>query len=364
MRDSANLDFLRGCAVLSVVLSHVYGAFFGGNLSTINSIRIAAENVGLGGVLFFFVHTSLVLFLSMERTRSRQLALDFYVRRFFRIYPLCWLCIAVVLTTGLGDTPDSPAHQFQALGLRGVIANVALLQNITRSPDAIGPLWSLPWEVQMYVVLPVLFILVARKGKGWLPIALWAALTVCGAMSALPGFPKGLGFTRIPPMFLGGIVAYQMRNRRRIFKGRLWPVFVLSLIGVRLLLLHGDSFWTPWNAAVNSFTCLVLGLSIPMFSEIQSPALVECSKQLAKYSYGIYLFHVPARALVLGYMSWIPSWGRCAAFVVITGAVSVLVYHILEEPLIKLGRRITTKLFSPHVRDNVLREDQPVFQKG
>jgi peptidoglycan/LPS O-acetylase OafA/YrhL len=335
MRDSANLDFLRSCAVLSVALSHFY------SYCGIPKYAVIAHNIGVGGVAFFFVHTSLVLFLSMERTRSPRLAIDFYVKRFFRIYPLCWLCIAVVLSTGLSDEPVAQLH---SLGLRGVTINAALLQNFFQVPNVIGPLWSLPWEVQMYSILPFLYVIVTQKDKNWFPLTIWAGLTICAVVFTLPAFPRAFHPAAIPPMFLGGIVAYQMRNRQHVFKSFFWPVSVLSLIVFRTILLHGDNMESSWNAGVNAFICLLLGLSIPMFSEIRSRPLTASSKQVAKYSYGIYLFHVPILALVFGHLPQIPMWGKVAAFFFITGVVSVTVFHLLEEPCVRLGRKLASGL--------------------
>ena len=80
---SANLDFLRTVAVLLVLAQHL-------------CTRLHVEHIGwapttsLGpfGVLLFFVHTSLVLMSSMERSGLSGVLLlkDFYIRRIFRIY--------------------------------------------------------------------------------------------------------------------------------------------------------------------------------------------------------------------------------------------------------------------------------------
>ena len=57
------------------------------------------------GVLIFFVHTSLVLMLSMERgkLRSKELYLNFYIRRIFRIYPLSIVAVLMVITFELPE---------------------------------------------------------------------------------------------------------------------------------------------------------------------------------------------------------------------------------------------------------------------
>src|SRR4030088_949687 len=91
-----NLDVLRAIAVLLVLFDHV-GVF-------LNRSRGALESfwfIGNTGVIIFFVHTSLVLMRSLERTRARGLrgwvrAGDFYIRRAFRIYPLAITTVLAV----------------------------------------------------------------------------------------------------------------------------------------------------------------------------------------------------------------------------------------------------------------------------
>src|ERR1017187_9066946 len=57
------------------------------------------DGIGIFGVLLFFVHTSLVLMYSMRRSHLTGFALvkDFYIRRFFRIYPLSILAVLMAV---------------------------------------------------------------------------------------------------------------------------------------------------------------------------------------------------------------------------------------------------------------------------
>jgi hypothetical protein len=84
-----NLDFIRAFAVLCVVLRHIASA-----LAIPSTPWFQPQALGIFGVLLFFVHTSLVLMLSLDRQQHRRVTpawrfyCSFLVRRFFRIYPL------------------------------------------------------------------------------------------------------------------------------------------------------------------------------------------------------------------------------------------------------------------------------------
>src|SRR5471030_2736602 len=88
--ESANLDLVRAVAVLSVFGSHMQSNFQ--RTESLTSWHFAQM-----GVIIFFVHTSLVLMLSLERAerRGESLVIDFYIRRLFRLMPLCMFCITL-----------------------------------------------------------------------------------------------------------------------------------------------------------------------------------------------------------------------------------------------------------------------------
>jgi peptidoglycan/LPS O-acetylase OafA/YrhL len=149
MKELPNLDFVRSMAVLSVVFEHIliaHGVYWLG--------RIEVQWIGVVGVFVFFVHTALVLMWSLER---RPHTLDFYIRRVFRIYPLAIAAIVVALLfhAPVGGTADT---YFQAgpRTFRDVIPNLLLIQNLITAPHVVSVMWSLPLEVEMYVLLPML----------------------------------------------------------------------------------------------------------------------------------------------------------------------------------------------------------------
>lgn len=152
---SWNLDLLRAFAVLCVYAGHLVTAL---GLARMGSL-------GRFGVVMFFIHTSLVLMQSLDRLEvvaqgKRQLLGAFWVRRFFPIYPLS---VLVVLGVALWHVPPDPGAAYQWIGVRAFVANLLLMQNLTTAPDSLSPLWSLPLEVQMYLVLPFVHLLLRGR---------------------------------------------------------------------------------------------------------------------------------------------------------------------------------------------------------
>ena len=66
---------------------------------------------------------------------------------------------------------------FMPVSYPTLISNLALTTNLTLSPLVLDPLWSLPWEVQMYAVLPALY-LFFRRYNSWKMLAFGWASTI------------------------------------------------------------------------------------------------------------------------------------------------------------------------------------------
>jgi peptidoglycan/LPS O-acetylase OafA/YrhL len=149
--------------------------------------------------------------MSLERSSgpersSRPVA--FYTRRAFRIYPLAILTVVAVAALRLPAAPWVPRH---SLHWPTLIANVLLVQNISGHESIPKTLWSLPFEVQMYILLPWLFAIrtKVRPASQWL-----TALSL--AMLALWAFPAVGEVIRYFPCFCAGMVAWQLLRSGRL----------------------------------------------------------------------------------------------------------------------------------------------------
>lgn len=320
--NSANLDLLRSMAVLMVLVDHIYRHFHHDHLG-----RVTVADIGIFGVLLFFVHTALVLMQSMERSSLKGLALakNFYTRRLFRIYPLSILAVLAAVAMhvhadGRGLSFGARPHPLE------LVSNLLLVQNLTYSDSIIGPLWSLPIEVQMYLILPLLFLWRYRTVSSL--FILWA---VCGVLGHWPQVVPALGwFTLLLyiPNFLPGVIAFTTR-RKPVIPSLFWAPFVVS-IGVIYAL-------SP-DRRTGAILCLVLGFAIPMFREITFRPLKWVSKWIATYSYGIYLAHSFCIwcALTL-YSSWI-------LFALMIVVLPIALYHAIEQPAIRFGTKLANQI--------------------
>jgi peptidoglycan/LPS O-acetylase OafA/YrhL len=333
-RDNPNLDLLRTIAVSFVVIFHLLLFFKRTDLGLLWFI-------GHWGVLLFFVHTSMVLMFSLERQEMQlpelSLVWIFYIRRCFRILPLSVLFVTVI---GLLELPVGHLNMghFQAVHLnaQGFVANLFLVQNQTGAESITAPMWSLPYEMQMYLVLPVLYLLIWTLPRVRLVLAVWLATTM--AAYAVHRLFHGLdsSFLGFAPCFLAGVVSYRL-SKETTFKLPfiVWPI---TIAVATYLYLRSPSTPHSW------LLCLSVGVTLPFFPEMRSRWLRKICQMVARYSYGVYLVHFTCIWLAFVELGKLPIGLRWVAFLTTTAGISVILYHTVEAPMIAVGHRFVNGL--------------------
>ena len=324
--DSANLDLIRAVAVLSVVLSHLDGQLGGAN--------DLIWHLGQMGVLIFFVHTSMVLMLSLERSGQnlKELFGSFYVRRIFRIYPLSITCVTLAFVFNL--TPDGG---FRSWGWQEYFANLSLSTNLFRIDTMVGGLWTLPLEVQMYVLLPFMYLL----HKSAKISRMFALLAVAISIALLqPHISTRLNVLGYVPCFFSGVIAWRLsRSLERRAVGWMWPVAFVMITPIYLA-SKSQAMLLRW------VFCLILGLAIPWFKELSFRPINVAAKLIAKYSYSIYLSHI---AVIMWALSLhVSAFARLISLFAALTVCPLVLYHVVEHPMIDCGRIVAARMFKPN----------------
>ena len=369
--EMPNLDLLRTIAVSLVVVGHLTFHFGVMNIGPFRLTRI-----GQLGVLFFFVHTCCVLMMSLERQWKGQSPLQlfgsFITRRIFRIYPLSIAVVALIVIFHLPQAFVMPGYFQGAVLSAGTILSNLTLVNIS-GPWILGVLWSLPYEMAMYFFLPWIFLFILDQRSWHLRVVgLWL-IAVAGTIVILQilGWPGRDYFVEYVPCFFPGVIAYRLMratgangvgagrvsgdagdlraggSRGAVLPGRrplpalLWIVVVGSVVPLYMYRRELLGNWCFRNWLV----CLVIGLAIPLFSQISQKWITIPSHYIAKYSYGIYLTHFFCIWLAFDQLHRVlPKIARLGVFVVLAAGLPILFYHLLEEPMILVGKRCAKRL--------------------
>jgi peptidoglycan/LPS O-acetylase OafA/YrhL len=249
----------------------------------------------------------------------------------------------IVLVLALGAPEHSvhigyPAPPYHRPDDGTIVSNMLLIQNLVAKGNVNGVLWTLPIEVQMYVALPLCF-LIARKSA--LAVLLLAVAGMLGALAwraelPIPGLWR-LTMLVYVPCFMGGVLAYALLRRSptpRLSAGITFLAVGALMAAFFAVRSHYESFAPQWAF------CLALGVIISHGREIASSVFSRAAHVIAKYSYGIYLLHLPALWIALVAFGGAPHLVQWLIFAVLIVLLPWGAFHLIEHPGIVLAQRI------------------------
>jgi peptidoglycan/LPS O-acetylase OafA/YrhL len=361
------LDYLRGAAILSVLLVHTLGTTFGydelpwGGLfrhssTTTSFLWFLPVSVLALGVPIFFVVSGFCIHLSFLNSGQKWGA--FFIRRFFRIYPAYFAALifftAINLTYSRGELLNYQEYWWQLL------THLWLGHNVDpASFSAInGAFWSLAIEAQLYLLYPLLLGFIARLGWQRTMIAVAVVeVSIRGVAGVTQTFgfnsPGGINFSNSPFGYwyswaMGAYLAEAFAKKQPLPFAKYSPVFWLALgIGVYFIKPLFPFRFLLFAVA----TAVYISGRLSRAAEPTAPpsVLLNPLKKIGLWSYSIYLLHEPLiniyshltdRLIPGAYDS--PPFRFF--FVALTWAViipfSMVWYHGLEVPAIGWGKKI------------------------
>src|SRR5262249_15517396 len=261
--------------------------------------------------------------------------------RVFRIYPLAAVTIFFALALRI---PPHFEATYEVPSVAVVLQNLLLVQNLFQSPEIVGPMWSLPFEVQMYLLLPFIYFGARRVKTHFGVIALILIGFVVWYIDA--HMARAWQYTPLlvyAPWFFMGIAAYSgFKIVKPSVPSGCFGLLLLFLIAVPSLAQYfiGDyrTGWASWGSGV------IFALAMPFTHEIKSEMLRRCTHMIATYSYSIYLSHVPIMWFAFQQLSSFSSWLQIGFFLVMMVVAPIVLYHVVEAPFIRFGARAAERL--------------------
>jgi peptidoglycan/LPS O-acetylase OafA/YrhL len=315
-RHFGSLDGLRFLCISAVIWHHVPLWLEWQEISIFFSR-------GHVGVDFFFVLSGFLittLLLREEAAKGRFSLRGFYWRRALRIIPIYFFVVSLAAAYAIlvnGRTDQIAILPYYYLFLSNFLV-----------PEDIGflaPTWSLAMEEQYYLVWPILLLAVPRHWIGPLLVGL-IAVNVAGVLGAftplgITGFDLGplhiaQSGTTYAPILLGSLAAVLLHNPG--WFARLAPPLALKpapwiclgALGLALAILPPILEGWP-NLLVHGLMTLTLMSLVVREDNGMAPVLkLRPIERVGQISYGIYLYHLMALAVVskafemLGLSGW------------------------------------------------------------
>ncbi|ULR42541.1 acyltransferase [Rhizobium sp. K102] len=324
-----SLDGLRGLAALLVVQAHI-GLIFPS--ATLHVVTMGSEAVGL----FFALSGFLMAHLYGSRPVTRENVLDFLVSRFARIYPV--YLAAVLLVAMLSSIQDLNFVQ-PINGGTDFVRHVFLL-------GSSGVFWSIPPEIQFYLLFPVLWLCLARPHRHSGVIAGFAIVVVVDGLLELPG-PGILLLSKLPYFLFGALAGALHSHLERWTPSAVTGIFTLVLLAVFFTYRHvlpnfSPEFWGLQSAVAAAVIVALVARQPPIAARVLAAAPVRF---LGTISFSLYLFHVPIMFLVHRTFETLlpePALIAAALFVAVGGAW--FLHETIEVP----SRRLLVTLWQRH----------------
>ena len=285
-----NLTALRISLAILVTFSHSYPLT--SNVEPIGSLTANSINGGSIAVWAFFFLSGYLIPMSYDKNPN---LVTFTINRFVRIWPGLIASLLITLLIAWTTTTEVPFSNFWASAKAYFFHNSKLIlgiaYNVTGAfPNAPhssvnGSLWTLPWELRMYILVAILGctgILLKRELANAAVILISLALILPVQSSPIAKYFDNQTVPWMLSAFLIGIAAYTNRTAISVKKCSA----ILIALSVALFLIGLDK--TAWLFLICGITYFVGFTDTVKLPHIKTDT-----------SYGIYIYSFPIQQLLI-----------------------------------------------------------------
>lgn len=337
------IEFYRGIAALMVMTSHFAPILTGSERGWMNFLWT--------GVDLFFVISGFVF--APQIFRGKIAPLGFFIRRFFRIYPLYILSVGLYFAL----KPAAP----EKIGY--LFSHLEMLHTIHSREEAFffnPAYWSLPPEIEFYLLLPLLALWVnnsrALIALTLLALAMHLALFTHAQANSSIGLIEILG-VHLPGLlieFMVGVMAFRFSQRQPLSFAYSIPLLAISIV---MLVWLGQYFIRSGDSGINDNP--ILRLSFNLLCSIAYAIILSVTVNLAagripnkkwatlsmlagQSSYGVYLFH---NAIPIMFAEiQISSTQRFVLYGFVTILLALVLNRLYEGPLHRYGITLSNRI--------------------
>lgn len=325
--ENNNFTLLRLLLALAVVLGH---------FKLLDGIQYPhfPFNLADAAVDCFFVVSGFLITLSYQRTRGLW---PFYIRRFFRLYPMYATIVLIQTGIMLSMLPNGP-FSAPASTLRYLAANLMFANFLQYDiggvvhglavPGLNPSLWTLKIEIGFYAIVPLIFLAMQRWQWKAL-VGIFIASVAYQAIALHMGEPR---YAKQLPgqmqFFVVGMALYLYARDIRV------PGWVTVAVAAVFL-----TSWT-WLHPIEPGICPLLVGAFVFCIALCTPVI----RMGTDMSYSVYLVHGPIlqTSLLLGLYSNTPKM-----LAIVLGLVLLLAFiaeMLIERPGNEFGRRLSRRV--------------------
>ena len=350
------LDALRFVAFLAVFVHHALPRdarlyLDNGLPPVVTEWILTVKEAGAFGLDLFFALSAYLITELLLREYARRGSFSvsaFYIRRALRIWPLYFTFLAL---TVLVIPTIIPAERF---GTIYIVSFALFVGNwscaIAGIPFSVAsPLWSISVEEQFYIGWPLLLRFFGMKRIKQLALSMLVVAIVTRVLLAVFGVQHpGVWcntLARLDPIALGAILAFALNGRAPKIRNALRVG--LCLIAFASWMLIARFFGQDGPTSVVSYVVSALASVALLIAVLRkdAPALLvpplSWIVYLGRISYGLYVFHLFALAVVMQAAIPLSFQVRVLSAFVLTVALAAVSYTFLEKPFLRVKKRFS-----------------------
>ncbi len=354
------LDGIRGLAIIGVLCTHAASLFQNRPILHLFSFG------WLGVDLFFALSGFLITGILIDTKAAENRAQSFYARRILRIFPIYYLTVSIVIIAQshwdwLRSVAEMQTWKEQLPYLLYFYNMAPIWHGGKAHETLLAHFWSLAVEEQFYFIWPfIVWRLTTRSIYKVCAVALSGTVALRIVLGMHFGFGVWMSFftlTRADGLFVGSALAALFATRQRLSPRLLWafasPAF-LVLVAVAILAPSQYSYGGSWMYSIGLPAAAILfGVLIAFSLQSQASALTRFfrtgwMRNFGRYSYGLYVFHLPIYFLV-GYIAQtqlhiqfplptLYALGVLAVMVAVSYAVAWVSFNYFEKAFLRLKR--------------------------
>lgn len=364
MKKLNDIEVLRAIAVLAVLWQHLDNLF----PWQFPALSLAYQYAGgtFGVDLFFCISGFVIARDLMPRLQAAQaqghvwrVAMAFWVKRMWRLWPAAWLWLALILLLTYGFN-ETGVFGTMKENIRSTWAALFNFYNVhfgqcfmKCNMGASAVYWSLSLEEQFYLIIPVLVIFLRQR--------LWMLMIAVALVQLASTRNIWWMMFRTDAICIGVLIALashqpHWKSIQRFVEAlpKAAPPIVLIAAVLVMLSLSGEHKWTthPMTGITLTSAILVLLAAHPRNTLMPHGHLQQLMVGIGARSYGIYLAHVPVFFLTREVFHRLnldlPATGSSVFISVVVAFVLMLImveviYRYIENPLRQMGAEKSRK---------------------
>ncbi len=343
-----NFDLIRLCAAFQVMFIHSHHHLDLDGFEILKSVFDVFP-----GVPIFFVISGFLISASIENSNS---LFNYYKNRFLRIYPGMWVCFIVSLISVYTFYPpdfrfiDIVPWIISQLTI-GQFYNPYFLKNYGVGVLN-GSLWTIPVEIQFYILLPVLYSLFKKIYWNNFIFSFFVILLVIVNQYFISIRSiditlsiKLFGVSVFPYLYIFLIGVFLQKNHRYIIKYlKDKAIFWLCVYTISVFIMNQFGFSTTGNY-LNPISATLLALFVISYGYSHTKIFCKILKG-NDISYGIYIYHMVIINIFVQ-LGLTRNMNYLIYAIILTIIMATLSWKLIEKPALKLKSK-SVKHYSIH----------------